>query len=115
MARFPAFLLVLFLALQTWACKSRPSGPPPIGEAYVGPPTLIIRQDLGTKSAPAASVKHGEHLDVLQTRRRFAKVRTNSGVEGWVDSRQLISTQQMQSLREMEAAAANIPAQGRAT
>jgi hypothetical protein len=115
MARPPVILLVLAAFIFISGCKSQPQGPPPIAEAYVGPITLPIRQDLSLKSAVTTTAKHGDHLDVLQTRRRFVRVRTSDGVTGWVDSRQLISTEQMQALRQMAAGAAKMPVQGRAT
>jgi hypothetical protein len=108
----PALVLVSCLAV---ACKSRPSGPPAIAQAYAGPATLPIRQDLSLKSRVVSTAKHGDHLDVLQTRRRFVRVRTSDGVIGWVDSRQLISTEQMQALRRMAQEAAKMPVQGHAT
>ncbi len=115
MARPPVFLLVLAAVLYISGCKSQPQGPPPIAEAFVGPITLPVRQDLSLKSAVMTTAKHGDRLDVLQTRRRFVKVRTSDGVTGWVDSRQLISTGQMQSLRRMAEEAARMPVQGHAT
>ena len=42
-------------------------------------------------------------------------VRTEKGVVGWVDSRQLISTAQMDELRQMGQSASTLPSQGRAT
>jgi Bacterial SH3 domain len=115
MARPPVLLLVLAALLYISGCKSQSQGPPPIAEAYVGPVTLSIRQDLSLKSPVTTTAKHGDRLDVLQMRRRFVKVRTSDGVTGWVDSRQLISTEQMQALRRMAEDAAKMPVQGRAT
>jgi hypothetical protein len=107
----PIILASSFLA----GCKSRPQGPPPIAEAYAGPMSLPIRKDISLKSVVVTTAKHADHLDVLQIRRRFVRVRTSDGVIGWVDSRQLISTEQMQALRRMAQEAAKMPVQGHAT
>ncbi len=115
MFRRSALLLVMSVCCLSPACKSRQQGPPPIAEAYAGPATLPIRKDISLKSPALTTAKHGDHLDVLQTRRRFVRVRTSDGIIGWVDSRQLISTEQMQALRRMTEQAAKMPVQGRAT
>lgn len=60
-------------------------------------------------------MKHGDQLDVMQTRRRFVRVRTDKGVDGWTDMRNLLSKDQMDALRNFSKNAAAIPAQGHAT
>ncbi len=60
-------------------------------------------------------VKHGEKLEVIETRRRFVKVRTPEGVEGWTDSNLLLASQQMEDLRALAESAAKFPSQGTAT
>jgi hypothetical protein len=98
------------------ACSSS-HGPqqPSAGVAYAGPATLNLRKDLASKSANVASVHHGERLDVLETRRRFVKVRTPQGIEGWADSTFLLTPQQMDDLRRLAESAAKLPSQGAAT
>ena len=70
----------------------------PIGEAFVGPAILKIRSDIPLQSATVTTVKHGDRLEILQTRRRFLRVRTPSGVEGWTDERQLLAAEDMVAL-----------------
>ena len=43
------------------------------------PSALTLRCDLGTKSQIVATAKHGDRLEVLETRRRFVKVRIGRG------------------------------------
>ncbi|MEO8596339.1 MAG: hypothetical protein ABI759_23680 [Candidatus Solibacter sp.] len=86
-----------------------------IGEAFVGPAILKIRTDIPLQSATAATVKHGDRLEILQTRRRFLRVRTPGGAEGWTDERQLLAANDMASLKELTARAAKLPSQGLAT
>jgi hypothetical protein len=106
-----AVLPLAFLA----GCSAAKSGPPAIGEAYVGPATLNLRQELAVRSRVAAVVKHGDRLDVLRTRRRFVEVRAAGGAVGWTDSRELLSTGQMRELRRLARSAATMPSQGAAT
>jgi len=104
---------VLFLALA--ACTSHPPQQPSSGVAYVGPLTLNLRKDLASKSPTVAAVKHGEKLDVIELRRRFIKVRTSQGVEGWTDSNLLLTDQQMDDLRHLADQASKLSSQGKAT
>jgi hypothetical protein len=76
---------------------------------------LNLRQDLGPRAAIAATAKHGDRLDVLETRRRFVKVRTAAGIEGWSDLNLLLSDQQMGDLRRLAEAAKELPSEGAAT
>ena len=102
---------MLFLA----SCQSSPERLPSIGEAFVGPAVLKIRSDIPLQSAVVATVKHGDRLVIIQRRRRFFRVRTSSGAEGWTDERQLLAAEDMQRLKELAARAAKMPAQGQAT
>jgi hypothetical protein len=97
------------------ACKSGPPRSPSIGEAYVGPVTLNIRSDIPLQSKPVATVKHGDRLEILGSRRRFLRVRTPNGAEGWTDERQLLAAADMANLKDLAARAAKLPAQGVAT
>jgi len=109
--RFFAILAVLFLA----SCGSGKPQQPSTGAAYAGPATLILRRDLASKAPTVGSVRHGEKLEVIETRRRFVKVRTPEGVEGWTDSNLLLTPQQMGDLQRLAERAAKFPSQGTAT
>jgi hypothetical protein len=60
-------------------------------------------------------VQHGEPLEILETRRRFVRVRTSTGEQGWTDANLLLSAEQMESLKRMFARVAALPAEGSAT
>jgi len=108
------WLAVIFLACLS-ACSSHPPQQPSSGVAYVGPITLNIRKDLASKSPTVAAVRHGDKLDVLELRRRFIKVRTAQGTEGWTDSNLLLTDQQMGDLRHLADDASRLASQGKAT
>ncbi len=103
-------LLLLFSG-----CSKGPPPARPIGEAFVGPATLNIRRDIPLQSATVTTVKHGDRLQLLQTKRRFLRIRTESGAEGWTDERQLLATSDMTALRQLATRAAKMPSQGVAT
>ena len=81
----------------------------------MGPAVLNLRDQLGgARTSVVATVQHGERLEILERRRRFYKVRTASGAEGWTDGRQLLDEEQMLRLRRLAQRASAFPSQGRA-
>ena len=44
---------------------------PTIGQAYAGPPTLALHQDIDLKSPSVATVHYGDKLDIVGQRRRL--------------------------------------------
>ncbi|MGH9666695.1 MAG: SH3 domain-containing protein [Bryobacteraceae bacterium] len=109
------FLPILIATLFTAGCGAGSAGSPAMGEAYAGPATLNLRKELAPQSATTATVKHGEKLEILGTRRRFVKVRTAQGAEGWTDGRLLLTPEQMEELRRLASGAAKLESQGMAT
>jgi Bacterial SH3 domain len=112
---FCALPLAVFGVVSVVSCGSRPPKPPSEDVAYVGPLTLNLRKDLGSKSPAVGEAKHGDRVDILETRRRFVRVRTSQGLEGWTDSNFLLSSQQMDELRQLALDAARLPSIGAAT
>ena len=104
-----------FLPIFLISCATQPAKSPSLGEAFVGPSTLNLRHDLATKSPVTGIVKHGEKLEILEYQHRFVRVRSEGGVEGWTDLRQLLTPDQMASLRRMADNAKQFPSQGTAT
>src|SRR5215469_6000303 len=108
-------IIGLWLALGMASCRGTPPQTPSIGEAFVGPAVLKIRSDIPLQSPVIATVKHGDRLEILQQRRRFLRVRTPSGAEGWADERQLLAAEDMQKLKDLAVRARNMTVQGEAT
>lgn len=110
-ARFclPAILLLLS------ACESNPQRARAVAEAYVASETLPVRKALGPHEPVVAMLRHGERVEILGRRRRFALVRASSGAEGWTDGRLLFTREQMDEIQSLAAHAAALPSQGQAT
>jgi hypothetical protein len=113
MRGFHAIVLAALLVLGA-ACKQGPAKAPVIGEAFAGPITLNIRQEISPKAPTVATVKHGDRLAILQIRRRFTRVRTDNGAEGWCEGEKLLTPEQMERLRATNEVAAKLPSQGEA-
>src|SRR5665213_2012967 len=108
--------VTLLSALTLASCEQHASSEEPsIGVAFAGPATLSLRKELSSRSAASISVPHGEELQILETRRRFVRVRTSGGVDGWTDANLLLSAQQMEALRRLSVRTAQLPSEGSAT
>jgi Bacterial SH3 domain len=108
-------VVLVFAALTLISCSNAPEKAPAIGEAFIGPATLTLRKDIDTKSAGVGVVHHGDRVEIIGQRRLWYKVRTDKGVEGWTDDRQLLDSAQMARLRKLAEETAGLPSQGRAT
>ncbi len=76
--------------------------------------TLTLRTELMPKAPAAGIVKHGDRVEIVQRRRRFAKIRAENGAEGWVDGRELLRPDQIDALHELAKVAASLPSMGTA-
>ena len=103
------------MELLVAGCNSRGGRSPSIGQAYVGPMMLVLRQDISSRSAVIGTVHHGQRLEILQQRRRLIRVRSADGKEGWTDERLLLSTDEIARLRHFNERARTFPSQGVAT
>src|SRR5262245_20162495 len=113
MKRFP--LLSVLSILLAGCGEQQQQATPAAAQAFAGPSTLSIRQDIDTKSAVIATVKHGEPLEILQRRRRFVRVRTPAKAEGWTEDRMLLSPEELAGLRALSDHSKSAPSQGVAT
>ncbi|MEZ5399561.1 MAG: hypothetical protein R2729_07810 [Bryobacteraceae bacterium] len=94
-------------------CGFSPKKAPAVGEAFVAPSSLQLHADLAPRSPVTVTVKHGERVELLANRRRFALVRAADGSEGWTDGRQLISAKTMAAVRAAHEQGKTLPSQGR--
>jgi hypothetical protein len=108
-------LTIVFAAVFLSGCEDKPKAAPALGHAFVGPITVELRDDLAPAAKVVAKVKHGDRVTIVQTRRRFVRVRTEGGLEGWTDSRRLLTAEQMQDLNELSERAAKLASMGKAT
>jgi SH3-like domain-containing protein len=58
--------------------------------AYVSAPQATLRDQVAAIYNRVGTVKNGERVDVIDREKRFARVRTSSGLEGWVEQRYLV-------------------------
>ena len=60
---------------------------------YVTAPQTFLRDRVAAVYSKTGNVKNGDAVEILDREKRFAKVRTSAGAEGWMEQRFLISQQ----------------------
>lgn len=106
-------VIFAFLLLALSGCGT--DSPQVLGQAYVAPATLNLRSQLTQKNNTVAVLKHGDEVSIVDARRRFLKIRTAKGLEGWVDSSELLSPEEMSRIRRERQEALLLPSEGAAT
>jgi len=68
---------------------------------YVSAPQVALRDQVSAVYKKVGSVKNGDRVEVLDRERRFVKVRTAAGLEGWMEQRYLISQKIYDQLQKL--------------
>ena len=68
--------------------------------AYVSAPQAFLRDQVAAVYNKTGTVKNGEAVQVLGRDRRFARVRTSTGAEGWLEQRYLVDQGNLRRLPE---------------
>jgi SH3-like domain-containing protein len=79
--------------------------------AYVSAPQAALRDQVAAIYNRVGNVKNGERVEVLEREKRFARVRTASGIEGWIEQRFLIDEKTFDGLQKLTADNQNVPTQ----
>jgi SH3-like domain-containing protein len=104
---FPLLLLAGLLLLT--ACGRGKGGPTEM--AYVSAPQAFLRDQVAAVYNKAGSVKNGDAVQVLARDRRFARVRTSTGAEGWLEQRYLVSKETYDAFQKLAEQMRNEPVQ----
>lgn len=68
---------------------------------YVSAPQAALRDQVAAIYNRVGMVKNGERLEVIDRDRRFARVRTASGIEGWIEQRYLVDQKTYDALQKL--------------
>ena len=82
---------------------------------YVSAPQVILRDELSQVYKKVGTAKNGDRVDVLDREKRFSKIRTANGQEGWVEQRYLVTHQVFEGFQKMEQQEKDSPVDGTAT
>ncbi|HUM06258.1 MAG TPA: SH3 domain-containing protein [Terriglobales bacterium] len=111
LSRWIVFIL-LGVSLLDLGCRRRGRA---LEVAYVSAPQVNLRDRVAAVYTKAGLVSNGERVEIIDRDRRFAKVRTSGGVEGWMEQRYLVSQAVYDKLQQLTKQSQNDPIQGEAT
>ncbi|MBV9341374.1 MAG: SH3 domain-containing protein [Acidobacteria bacterium] len=82
---------------------------------YVSAPQVVLRDQLSQVYNKVGAAKNGDRVAIVDRERRFARVRTEAGAEGWVEQRYLVNQQVFDSFQRLAAQEKNAPVEATAT
>lgn len=113
-SRARASVVVFFLVCCVFgSCNTASQDALP--QAYIAPASVNLRPQLNQKAGNGTTVRFGEQVSILDVRRRYVKIRAKSGVEGWLDSLDLLSPAEMNRIKQEREQALRLPSEGKAT
>lgn len=97
--RVPACAVAVLFLLALFGCNR---GHHRVLEVnYVSAVQATLRDQVATIYNRVGTVKNGERVEVLEHEKRFARVRTAAGLEGWIEQRNLVDQQTYDSLQKL--------------
>lgn len=82
---------------------------------YVSAPETSLRDRVATMFNKMGTVHNGDRVEVLEKERRFVRVRTDSGQEGWIEERSLVPQEIYDGFQKLAQDNANTPIQAKGT
>lgn len=79
--------------------------------AYVSAPQAALRDQVSAIYNRVGYVKNGERVEVVDHEKRFARVRTATGIEGWIEQRFLVDQKTFDGLQKLTQDNQNAPVQ----
>ena len=79
--------------------------------AYVSAPQAALRDQVAALYNRVGTVKNGERVEVLEREKRFARVRTAGGSEGWIEQRYLVDQKTFDAVQKLTQDNQSDPAQ----
>jgi SH3-like domain-containing protein len=79
--------------------------------AYVSAPQAALRDQVSAIFNRVGNVQNGERVEVLEREKRFARVRTAAGIEGWIEQRYLVDQKTFDGLQKLNQDNQNDPVQ----
>jgi SH3-like domain-containing protein len=104
-----AFALPAVVLLGLSACNRK--GHHVLEVNYVSAPQATLRDQVATAYNRVGTVKNGERVEVLEHEKRFSRVRTESGIEGWIEQRYLVDQKTYDALQKLTQENLNDPVQ----
>ena len=78
---------------------------------YVSAVQATLRDQVATIYNRVGTVKNGDRVEVLEREKRFSRVRTADGTEGWIEQRYLVNQETYDGLQKLTRENLNDPVQ----
>ena len=82
---------------------------------YVSAPETSLRDRVATMYNKVGTLHGGDRVDVLERAKRFVRVRTDGGVEGWVEQRSLVTQDIFDGFQQLAQESTSMAVQGHGT
>ena len=82
---------------------------------YVSVPETSLRDRVATMYNKVGTVHSGDRVEVLERAKRFVRLRTDGGVEGWVEQRSLVTQDVFDGFQKLAQDATGAAVQGHGT
>jgi len=82
---------------------------------YVSAAETSLRDRVATLYAKVGTVRNGERVEVLEKQKRFVRVRTAGGQEGWIEHRSLVPQEIYDGFQQLAKDNASMPVQAHGT
>lgn len=82
---------------------------------YVSAAETSLRDRVATLYGKVGTVHNGERVEVLEKQRRFLRVKTDKGQEGWIEERSLVPQEVYDGFQQLAKDGASIPVQAHGT
>src|SRR6267142_3099380 len=102
-------IAVPLVALTAWFFRPKREL---LGEAYVSEKSVTLWSSVAQVREQLGSLRYGDRVDTLAKRNDFVKVRTSTGVVGWIDGRLLMDPALWKRSEELLKRAQSLPVQG---
>jgi SH3-like domain-containing protein len=79
--------------------------------AYVSAVQATLRDQVAAIYSRVGTVKNGERVEIIDREKRFARVRTATGIEGWVEQRYLVDQKTFDGLQKLTQENQSAPVQ----
>ncbi len=106
-------LALALMLLFSLACRRNPMRSGEVG--YVAVPQAVLRDRVAAIYNKVGSVRSGDKVEILERQKRFARVRTASNEEGWIEQRYLIGQETFAEFEKLAKDNATAPAQAKGT
>ena len=108
--RPPVIIVCLWLAV-VFGCASHPDTAP-VEEAFVARKTVDLWNELVPDAPSVVTLNLGERVEIVDRRRRFVKVRSTAGHQGWTHESMLITPDVRELMQQLRDQSASDPPQG---